>query len=294
MDLQKAFDCVDHNILCRKLNIMGIGSVRWFESYLSDRKQVVCLNSVQSDAMDITCGVPQGSILGPLLFLCYINDMSVSVKCRLVLYADDSALLVSGDDPKYIASRLEDEFSSCSKWFIDNKLSMHPAKTEAILFCTKKKLDRAQGFSINCSGHIVTGRKTVKYLGLQLDQCLSGELIAQSVISKCMARLKFLYRHANCLDQYSRKTLCQALIQCHMDYSCSSWFSGLNKSFKSKLQICQNKIVRFILNLGPRSHIGQGELDQLGLLSVQDRASQLKLHHVYKIFHRSAPSYMYK
>ena len=90
--------------------------------------------------MIITCGVPQGSILGPLLFLCYVNDMPISIKCKLLLYADDSALLVSGSDPKTIADKLSEELESCRKWLMDNKLSLHLGKTEAISFGSKRKL----------------------------------------------------------------------------------------------------------------------------------------------------------
>ena len=96
IDLQKAFDTVDHEILCKKLKSMGINSTEWFQSYLGGRNQVVEANDTLSDAGIVNCGVPQGSILGPLLFLCYINDMPMSLKCKLLLYADDSALLISG------------------------------------------------------------------------------------------------------------------------------------------------------------------------------------------------------
>ena len=100
LDLQKAFDTVDHEILCNKLEAMGINFTKWFKSYWGGIQQIVIANETRSDPGTVNCGVPQGSILGPLLFLCYVNDMPLSVKCKLLLYADDSALLVSGSDPK--------------------------------------------------------------------------------------------------------------------------------------------------------------------------------------------------
>ena len=98
MDLQKAFDTVDHNVLLQKLRALGLHeqSILWFKSYLTGRQQVVDINGTISSKKSISCGVPQGSILGPLLFLVYVNDMVGVVSCKLLLYADDSALLVSG------------------------------------------------------------------------------------------------------------------------------------------------------------------------------------------------------
>ena len=93
IDLQKAFDTVDHSILLDKMKAMGVSSLPWFHSYLSGRTQCVEVDGVRSDFANVTCGVPQGSILGPLLFLMYINDMHRSVDCRLSFYADHSALV---------------------------------------------------------------------------------------------------------------------------------------------------------------------------------------------------------
>ena len=108
LDLQKAFDTVDHSILCNKLDAIGFNSssVQWFKSYLSDRQQLVDINGTHSSPSEITCGVPQGSILGPLLFLLYVNDMQAAVSCKLLLYADDSALIVSGKDITVIETEL--------------------------------------------------------------------------------------------------------------------------------------------------------------------------------------------
>ncbi|CAL4138853.1 unnamed protein product, partial [Meganyctiphanes norvegica] len=165
LDLQKAFDTVDHVILCTKLEGMGIDFTEWFKSYLEGRQQVVMANETTSEPGIISCGVPQGSILGPLLFLCYINDMPISVKCKLLLYADDSALIISGSDPKQIAESLSKELDSCRQWLMDNKLSLHLGKTESILFGTRRKLKRVESFEVKCGNEIVMHVNTVKYLG---------------------------------------------------------------------------------------------------------------------------------
>ena len=294
LDLQKAFDTVNHDILCKKLKAMGIKSVDWFRSYLSHRNQIVHVNDTESDPSIVTCGVPQGSILGPLLFLCYINDMelSISPESKLLLYADDSAILYSHKDPKVISEKLDLELEMCSKWLIDNKLSLHMGKTECVLFGSKRKLRKIDNFSIECNGHTIKAQRSVKYLGLNLDDQLTGDTIVNSIVKKVNGRLKFLYRQCSFLEEKLRKSICSALIQCHLDYACSSWYSGLNKQLKKKLQICQNKTVRFIKNLGPRSHIGFSELDSLNMLNVDLRVKQLRLSHVHKIFNETGPSYL--
>ena len=132
IDLQKAFDCVDHSLLLRKLSAMGVSSIDWFCSYLTDRIQCTQVSGVDSSFLRVNCGVPQGSILGPTLFLCYINDMAAALKCKLSLYADDSALVFSHPDPKVVSEFLSEELETCRKWLIDNRLSLHLGKTECI------------------------------------------------------------------------------------------------------------------------------------------------------------------
>ena len=133
------------------------------------------------------------------------------VDCKVLLYADDSALLVSGKDPKMVADELSKELDSCRQWMIDNKLSLHLGKTEAILFGSKRKLNSVQDFSVKCNGKTINNSSSVKYLGVNLDNTLSGESIASNIIKKASGRLKFLYRHSNCLNFKSRKTLSSAL-----------------------------------------------------------------------------------
>ena len=208
LDLRKAFDTVDHGILLQKLGAMGISCTPWFDSYLSGRTQCVEVNGIRSEFGNVTCGVPQGSILGPLLFLAYINDMHRSVDCRLSLYADDSALIFSHTDPMVVADRLSRELSSCSKWLVDNRLSLHVGKTECIVFGSSRKLKGLGNFQVSCDGMPVNQVSSVKYLGVTLDQQFKFTVHVTGMIKKCAGRISFLYRNSAFLDFDSRRTLC--------------------------------------------------------------------------------------
>ena len=130
------------------------------------------------------------------------------------------------------------------------------------------------------------------HLGVELDQSLSGSQIADKIISSSNAKLKFLYRQTRHFDTDTKKLLTSALIQCHFDYASSSWYSGLTKKYKNRLQTTQNKIVRFLLNVPPRTHIGYSEFAQVKMLPVELRVKQLKLNHMHNIFFGKAPSYL--
>ena len=177
LDLQKAFGTVDHAILLKKLSSVGVDelSICWFRSYLTGRVQVTDVDGTMSVAKVITCGVPQGSILGRLLILLYINDISAAVKCKLLLYADNSVLLASGKDLVEIEATLSSELESVNDWLIDNKLSLHLGKTKSIVCGTRKKLCKCNTLNIVCNGNVIESKSTVTYLGVTLDQSLSGD-----------------------------------------------------------------------------------------------------------------------
>ena len=294
LDLQKAFDTVNHSILLMKLKAIGISksSVRWFSSYLSDRSQLVDFSGIYSSPGKITCGVPQGFILGPLLTLIYVNVMSAVVNNKLLLYADDSAILVSAKNKQEIETRLSHDLEILSQWLICNKLSLHLGKTESILFGSKPRLKSQSKLDINCHGQSIESNVEVKYLGATIDQNLSFESMARSVIKKANGRLKFLYRKGKFLTRYTRKRLVSSLIQCHFDYASAAWYNGLSQELKNKLQVTQNKLIRFVLNLDSRSHIGREQFSELGWLPVESRISQIILNHVVKINLEKAPLYM--
>ena len=160
LDLQKAFDTVDHGILLMKLKALGLSQdvSRWFQSYLSDRQQLVDVSGTLSSHANISCGVPQGSILEPLLFLIYVNDMSGAVCNKLLLYADDSAILAADKCLSNIETFLQKILEIVSEWLVDNKLSLHLGKTESILFGSRPRLKSQSVFSITCKGTVIEAK----------------------------------------------------------------------------------------------------------------------------------------
>ena len=152
IDLQKALDTIHHNILLKKMSSIGFSfhSVTWFGSYLSNGRFQVNIRNKYSNVANINCGVPQGSMLGPLLFLLYINDMPQAVDCELFLYADDSCLVYQHRDVKAIDTKLNKNVSNVCDWFVDSKVSIHfgEDKTRCILFGTKKRLKQDDNLDI--------------------------------------------------------------------------------------------------------------------------------------------------
>ena len=152
IDLQKAFDTINHDVLINEMKHLGFSeeTTLWFKSYLSNRKFIVHINKATSEPGDLLCGVPQGSILGPLLFLLYINDMPQVIDCDLLLYADDTCLIFQHKDINEIEAVLNRNFSTLCDWFVDNKLSIHfgEDKTKSILFSSKHKIKKARSLNI--------------------------------------------------------------------------------------------------------------------------------------------------
>ena len=142
IDLKKAFDTVNHKILLSKLEHYGIrGSLlKWFESYLTNRTQYVFLNGVSSDTMSMSCGVPQGSVLGPLLFLLYINDLpNISDKLKFFLFADDTNIYYESDNLKSLEKIVNQELKSLSLWLNVNRLALNVSKTNFVIFRSAQK-----------------------------------------------------------------------------------------------------------------------------------------------------------
>ena len=228
LDLQNAIDTGDLNILLGKRQVLGIQ-----ESALN-REHSLYIGSIRFAPTSVSCGVPQGSILGPLLFL-------ICIKCKLILYADDSALLVACKNCAIIQQRLSSELESIWEWLIDNKLSLHFGKTESVVFGSKRSLKGNNSIDVICDGQIISSKLCLKYLGVELDQSLSNNQTADNIVSQSNAKIKFLYQQRRHFNMKIKKLLTSALIQCHFDYASASWYSGLTKKYKNRLQTTQKK-----------------------------------------------------
>ena len=258
-DLQKAFDTIEHGVLLQKLHAIGFSkrTVNGFKSYLSKRSFKVNLGNNFSQPASVSCGVTQGYILGPLLFLVYANDMSQAVKCHLFLYADGSCLVYQHKDINEIEKQLNVDFSNICDWFLDNKLSIHfgEDKTNSILFASKFKNKNIKKLNIKYEDIQIKRHSKVKYIGCLMGETMSGEAMALNVVYKINNKLKFLNCKNDFLTPTLRCLLWNALIQPHFDSTCSAWYPNLTKKLKHRIQTIQNKCMRFCLRLDKLKHI---------------------------------------
>ena len=174
LDLKKAFDTVNHDMLLTKLEHYGIRdiSLNWFKSYLSDRKQFVHINGQNSSLCDIVCGVPQGSVLGPLLFLLYVNDLpNISKKLNFFLFADDTNIYLDSFNLYSLQTIVNKELSKLYDWLCINRLSLNISKTNFVIFNPPNKPTSTVTILINKIA--IKEESFVKYLGIFIDSKLT-------------------------------------------------------------------------------------------------------------------------
>ena len=176
IDFRKAFDSIDHHLLLNKLSALGIENQEytWFESYLHQRTQSVGYQGVFSEPEFITTGVPQGSILGPILFVMYVNDLpNVVCNCSILMYADDTVLFFTNSDISVIQEKLNDDLSVMGTWLRDNCLFLNTSKTESMVFGTHARLARVCEFNITINGCPIKHVTEFRYLGILFDECIT-------------------------------------------------------------------------------------------------------------------------
>ena len=203
IDLKKAFDTVPHDGLLNKLYRYGIQDqpLSWFESYLTNRTQRVSIENHLSSAANVSSGVPQGSVLGPLLFILYINDLPLAVGLSSVmLYADNTVIFTAASNIDQLQLTLSLDLNNVSNWLTANGLFLNLKKTEYVFFGTRQRLVRSESHSPLCmEGKKVNQVKSFKYLGVLLDECLSFNDHISYLRSKVASRLGLLSRLRGCL-----------------------------------------------------------------------------------------------
>ena len=205
IDLKKAFDTINHSILIKKLYKYGIrgNALKWIENYLSNRKLYVVCNGAMSSSNTVLCGIPQGSVLGPLLFLLHINDLAnISKKLKFILFADDTSVFCSGENMNVVIQMLHDELRNMSVWFKVNKLSLNVSKANYMVFSNKWKHSYNTN-EIKIDDILIEEVTVTKFLGVLIDNKLQWKEQIDSVCSKVSKNLSIIYRVRHILDANS-------------------------------------------------------------------------------------------
>jgi hypothetical protein len=290
LDLSKAFDTLDHKILISKLQFYGVGgnSLKLLKDYLTNRQQYVVFNNHESEFRKIITGVPQGSILGPLLFIIYLNDITMATDMfKPIIYADDTALSATLNSFGTITQNLEmninSELEKVNVWLKVNKLSLNTNKTKVMLFHTPQRKIRDINLKLdNCGIEVV---KKFNYLGIILDSHLSWN-DHTSMISHKIARTNgIMCRLKNIIPPSALLLIYNSLVLPYLSYGLLVWG---HKS--KKLLTLQKRSVRTIVNAKYNSHT-EPIFKNLNLLKVTELYAVQELKFAYKLLNKKLPIY---
>ena len=307
LDLKKAFDVCSHEILLKKLAKMGIRgtSLLWFKNYLAGRSQYVEVNGSKSDPLEIDISVIQGSTLGPILFLCYINDFFSATSLFSVLFADDTTCLGQGKNLKDLTKYVNVELQKISNWFRSNKMAVNTAKTKFIVFRTRgKRVDPADCIVLYNNNELgkdenpdlITpvqrvfneGEETsFKLLGVLFDEYLSFEDHVSSICAKISKSLFCINRVKNFITPNALKMLYFAMVHSHINY-CLNVYSCANITTLNRLKLKQKEAIRVISNVGYRDHT-ERLFKKHGILPFEDLVKYSILKFMHNFSHGKLP-----
>jgi hypothetical protein len=249
LDLTKAFDTVDHCILLSKLSAIGVSpsSIKWFESYLSNRKQRTSCGNELSDALPVTVGVPQGSILGPLLFVVYINNLPDAViNSEVTLYADDTVLYYFSKDPRLLEDKLNEDLLRVAHWLRENKLTLNLDKTKSMIIGSNRKLGNVSSLSLSIFDTDINTVSSFKYLGVMLSTNFTWTDHIEYISSKINKNLGLLRRIKHLLPHQARLLFYNSLVLPIFDYVDLVCGDKDNLVLMGELQVLQNKAAKII------------------------------------------------
>jgi hypothetical protein len=297
LDLKRAFETIDRQILIEKLqyqyNITGT-VLEWFKSYLSNRKQKVKYGDILSDDILVEYGVPQGTVLGPLLFNLYVNDIVKHVKyCNISMFADDTMLYKSGKNIENIITEINEDLMSIYHYLCSNSLSVNVNKSKYIIFQNRYSQSEINniGMTVQINKIVLERVNEIKYLGVIFDHKLSFHSHIQYVLNKMSQKVYLLSRIGKNLNIYTRRLLYTTIVSPHLNY-CSSVLFMLPAYKVHEIQIVQNRAMRNILCCSRYTPINL-MLKILKFLSVKQTLIFNTLITVFKIRIKKTPRYLH-
>ena len=256
LDLSKAFDCINHNILLEKMYFYGIRGLclDWFKSYLSDRVQYVSIDNVSSEIKSLSLGVPQGSVLGPLLFLLYVNDIQyASDILKSIVFADDTNLFLSGDNVQTVRNNLESEVPKINSWFLANRLKLNVDKTCCMLFKPKNKQINSNELDIVINDIRIPYVHSTKFLGVTIDDRLTWKDHINDIACKVARTSGVMNRLKHILPQNILFNLYNTMVLPYFNY-CNIVWGKCAQCHLSRLISLQKRAIRIISKSQPLTH----------------------------------------
>ena len=286
-------------MLERLASEFGVSNValQWFSSYLTGRSQRVLVGFSLSDESDLRYGVPQGSVLGPLLFSLYTRQLARVIASFLVDYhffADDSQLYSPLPQDSHAALMALQNIESCckavKKWMFQNKLKQNDSKTEVLICGPKHRRDLLPVSSLQVGDANIEFSESVRTLGVLLDADLTFECQVSAIVSSCNFNIRRISRARHCMSRDVAIAAAVAFILSRLDY-CNSLLYGITKAQTKRLQVAQNSAARVVTKTRMRDHISP-VLRQLHWLPVEQRIQHKLLSLVYQTVTKTAPQYL--